>query len=106
MEDQRFKVIHQTNMGLSGARNTGISFAVGEYLVFVDSDDYVDTTLLENLYDKIHETKYSDVILYGYTSVFKDKKKVFIPKKCSLDEIKYKVVINEWQSFAWNKCFS
>jgi len=40
-KDSRIKVIHQTNGGLSSARNRGIAAAEGEYLLFCDSDDYV-----------------------------------------------------------------
>ena len=39
LSDQRIRVIHQENQGLSGARNTGISQATGEYIIFLDSDD-------------------------------------------------------------------
>ena len=39
---KNIKVIHQLNKGLSGARNTGIKIAQGEYVGFVDSDDYVE----------------------------------------------------------------
>lgn len=38
--DERIRVIHQENKGLSGARNTGIDNAIGDYIIFVDSDDY------------------------------------------------------------------
>ena len=38
--DERIRVIHQENKGISGARNTGIDNATGEYIIFVDSDDY------------------------------------------------------------------
>ena len=41
-KDGRIKVIHQVNAGLSAARNAGMAVATGEYLYFVDSDDYVD----------------------------------------------------------------
>ena len=40
--DRRVKVIHQDNSGLSGARNTGINLATGDFVTFVDSDDYID----------------------------------------------------------------
>lgn len=46
--DQRFKVIHQKNMGLSAARNTGLDIAQRNYIVFVDSDDYIADDYLEN----------------------------------------------------------
>jgi glycosyltransferase involved in cell wall biosynthesis len=39
LSDERIRVIHQENQGLSGARNTGISLATGEYIIFLDSDD-------------------------------------------------------------------
>ena len=39
LSDQRIRVIHQENQGLSGARNTGIRQATGEYIIFLDSDD-------------------------------------------------------------------
>ena len=47
--DSRVRVIHQENMGLSGARNTGIDVAVGEYITFIDSDDAVLDIYLEQL---------------------------------------------------------
>lgn len=48
--DKRFGVIHQSNMGLSAARNTGLEVAKGEFLMFVDSDDYIHPQMLEILY--------------------------------------------------------
>lgn len=48
--DKRIRVIHKTNGGLSDARNTGIDVAVGEYIGFVDSDDYIDSQMFERLY--------------------------------------------------------
>lgn len=55
-KDQRVKVIHQENAGLSGARNAGIDLAKGEYLAFVDSDDYVAPDFIEALYEVLQET--------------------------------------------------
>lgn len=45
--DSRFSVIHQANMGLASARNTGIRAAKGEYIYFIDSDDCINVRLLE-----------------------------------------------------------
>lgn len=46
-KDSRIKVVHKENQGLGFARNTGIENASGKYILFFDSDDYVDTTLVE-----------------------------------------------------------
>ncbi len=44
-KDSRIKVFHQVNKGVSAARNLGINYATGDYIIFVDSDDYVDIEL-------------------------------------------------------------
>ena len=48
--DKRIIVIHKENGGLSDARNKGIDIASGEYITFVDSDDYVEDSFIEDLY--------------------------------------------------------
>lgn len=50
-KDSRIKVIHKQNEGLGFARNTGIENATGEFIGFVDSDDYVDLNMYRKLYD-------------------------------------------------------
>ena len=52
-KDERIKVIHKENGGLSDARNYGIDVAIGKYIVFVDSDDYIDNKYIEILYNAI-----------------------------------------------------
>ena len=46
-KDERIRVFHQENSGVSTARNKGIELAKGEWIVFIDSDDYVDRNMLE-----------------------------------------------------------
>lgn len=50
-EDNRVKVIHKENEGLGFARNSGLEIATGEYVAFVDSDDFVDVHMYEELYE-------------------------------------------------------
>lgn len=54
--DERIKVIHKKNGGLSDARNVGIDLARGEYLVFVDSDDWIEETMVEHLLSTCKES--------------------------------------------------
>ena len=68
MTDRRIKVIHQENRGLSDARNAGIEIASADYLMFADSDDYVDKDFCATAYKTITETG-SDMVVFGYDKV-------------------------------------
>lgn len=56
-KDSRIKVIHKQNGGVSSARNMGIDISTGEYISFVDSDDFIDNTMFEKLYISITKNK-------------------------------------------------
>lgn len=58
--DERVKVIHQKNMGLSGARNSGIDLASGDYIAFIDSDDFILPEYFHYLLDLI-ESQDADI---------------------------------------------
>ncbi len=62
------QVFHQTNAGLSAARNAGIAVAKGEYIMFVDSDDYLETNVLNVLLAKMVDDNL-DVLRYNYQTV-------------------------------------
>lgn len=65
------KVIHQENAGLGMARNTGMVAAGGEYIMFVDSDDYVGRELTEHLY-QVCEKQGADICISGFRMVYPD----------------------------------
>lgn len=65
LNDDRIKVVHQTNCGLGPARNTGIELATGEYIAFVDSDDWVNLDMYEKLYDAAVKNN-SDIVAGGH----------------------------------------
>jgi len=61
--DPRIRVVHQENRGPSGARNTGIKMANGDYVYFLDSDDYIAENTIMELYNKAQENDL-DVVLF------------------------------------------
>lgn len=66
-KDRRIKVVHKKNGGLGFARNSGLEIATGEYVAFVDSDDFVDVEMYEKLYS-IASTNDSDIVFCGFNS--------------------------------------
>ena len=72
--DSRIKVIHKENGGLSSARNAGLDIASGDYIMFVDSDDWISEVSLEKLYDYI-EADY-DIINFKFSFVKENSKEL------------------------------
>lgn len=62
--DNRVKVIHKENGGLSSARNSGIDVATGDYIMFVDSDDYIELDTCQRLYELIDEA--TDIVSLAF----------------------------------------
>lgn len=74
-KDSRIKVIHKENAGAGMARNTGLDNANGEYIFFIDSDDYVSTQIAEKCL--LNAEKYdSDVVIFGRCDTFENGKQI------------------------------
>lgn len=110
-KDSRIKVIHKPNGGLSDARNVGIESAEGQYLMFVDSDDFLAHNACETLYTLIHKSgaEISCGGVYRYTDG--SRKKIFnrcIKNDCTvysgLEALKH-VLKWECDCSAWGKLY-
>lgn len=72
-KDNRIKVIHKENAGAGMARNTGIDSVTGDYIFFIDGDDYVSVHLVEKCIRCV-ENQDADVVIFGHYDVFEDEK--------------------------------
>lgn len=89
LKDSRIKVIHQKkNSGVSCARNTGMDAAAGQYLMFMDSDDSIDSSLLQKVFDSLQENR-AEIVFFGMTidlfgtdGKLKETAKIEPPQEC------------------------
>ena len=72
---KKIRAFQKENGGLSDARNYGLKRAKGEFILFVDSDDYIDVTTCEKLYNKAISDNY-DIVLFKYYIVYPSSKKL------------------------------
>lgn len=84
------KVIHKENGGLSDARNTGLANALGEHILFIDSDDYISENSLSSLYDTMNEESDVDVIFLDAVKAFSDGTALPLGDNYIKDKILYK----------------
>ena len=84
-KDNRIKVVHKPNGGLSSARNAGLKVATGEYIGFVDSDDYIDATMYEDL---MRVMRQDERIMVVSSPIIRNTGGVFTPYKVGTYEYK------------------
>ena len=89
-KNDKMLIINQTNKGISYSRNIAVKKAKGDYILFLDSDDYYELKLLEKLNNFI---KNEDVIKFNYKSICKDK--IVIPKNINFKNLDGKAAITQ-----------
>lgn len=109
--DKRIIFINQKNQGLSCARNAGIKIARGEYIAFLDSDDSVELTFLEKMYNYSKETN-SDIVMCNYFKVNEKTNRLLVAHKNAKDviytseEAVHKIILDlSIQNYAWDKIY-
>jgi glycosyltransferase involved in cell wall biosynthesis len=109
--DQRIKVIHKKNGGLSSARNAGLEVATGDYIMFEDSDDWVELELVQKCVDRIRKDE-SDIVIFGYRKVDENDKNIgeftFGNETYSKEEIVeqlHRRIVEMSFGYAWNKLY-
>lgn len=110
-KDSRIKVVHKLNGGLSSARNTGIEVAKGDYIAFVDSDDFVDKLMYESLLNILEKTSDIDVASCGIEQ-FRDENyldvRIFLncfDREFSVMEYIKLILEHEIDNAVWNKLY-
>lgn len=109
-KDSRIIVIHKENGGLSDARNVAIDIATGEYLTFIDSDDYVTSDYIETLYQlvKTHNSKISVALpqtFYEGEDCIIVNKKISVTCFDSLEAIEEMFYQKQFDTNAWGKLY-
>lgn len=107
LQNQKFRVIHQANSGPSAARNMGLDMAMGKWVCFVDSDDSIEASYLQDILDAIQKYD-ADVVFIGHHKVYENgKKEIFIPCEVSDTTIKTILELSEQDMFGytWIKAF-
>jgi len=106
LKDSRIKVIHKINGGLSSARNAGISNAVGEYIIFIDSDDFWKSNELLTVIHNCTLQSSNSIVVFNYEKLFENGLSTIYYNNqnsiigCTLNEI---ISHNLWTVSAWNK---
>lgn len=117
-KDNRFKIISLQNKGVSYARNIGMKYSIGEYITFVDSDDWIQNDYLQILYKSIIENN-KDVVVAHYKYYFEKNntfrtgnnknilKKLYekMRKDQNLADIKYILSFVDSSCNTWNKLY-
>ena len=102
--DKRFFLFNNSNRGVSFSRNFGINKSTGDYLMFVDSDDFLLSNTLEKVAEKCFD---NDLVIFGYSEIYKNcvLEKVQESNISNFQDIYKKIILSNLGGFLCNKVF-
>ena len=107
-DDSRVIVVHKQNGGLSSARNEGLKYVTGDYIVFIDGDDWIEKSLFSQVIEVIKKHKNVDIVTFSYFNWYSDDYKEY----CGYNVEQNRVLkgrdffeISTFQIQAWNKIY-
>lgn len=107
-DDPRIRVIHRKNGGAAAAKNTGLAIATGEYLSFVDSDDYLEPGAYSYMLEALRETG-ADAGEFSFRDVYRNREEeqILYPERKTMTGKEYLIRYTESWSGAllWNKLY-
>ena len=106
-KDSRIKVLHKENGGLSDARNAGIEYSNGEYVCFIDSDDWIDRDMIESLLNSAIKHNV-DVVSCGFYYEYLDRETVIIKSNAQVltDDIVKMYILDKIRPEVCSKLYS
>lgn len=117
LKDRRIRVFHQTNMGVSNARNVGIREVRGQWLSFVDSDDFVEPDYFDVIIGSLHSHTSVDLLFWGAKHLYDSgdvtsysPHSVYCNNRETIENeilhLKHNPQEYEFFGYTWNKCFN
>ena len=85
-QDKRFVVVHKENGGLSDARNAGMPYATGDYIMYLDSDDFIHPQTMEIAYNLAKQNK-SDIVSFTYDRFYRPQLMVYHKLGLNTDKV-------------------
>jgi glycosyltransferase involved in cell wall biosynthesis len=96
LKDNRFKYLHKENGGLSSARNAGLQLSKGEFIQFLDADDFIHVDKFQAAVDAMSETASAQLVICDF-NIYDELSGTYLPPYCTLTKlINLESIISEW----------
>lgn len=105
--DSRIRVFHLSNGGVANARNAALDAMTGDYVLFVDADDYIAPELVEEVLETA-QTRSADIVVFDFYNIEKDELQLMTQRRhgdIGIETMRELILKDEFLSYMWNKFF-